>query len=276
VLDHDPHRLVELERDADGGIQVEEVRVGQLLALVHLPPATAPDWQLPERRLVRVLPVAERPPLHVVRAERGTPHVAAVHLHKGHGLRNRPVVLGRVTERLPHQVEAEREGRPGFAVELVDDTRVVGRIDHHQHIPKVLRRRAQQARSTDVDLLHEVVEDARGIARGGLERIEVHDHEIHGNEPLCGDRRHVVGSLTTGEDAAVDGGMECLDASVHHLGNTRHLRHADDGQTCFLQRLGRPARGHQLDVSLCERPPEIDEAALVGHAQDRPHITDSA
>ena len=42
VLDDHRGRLVELERDARGGVEIEQVRVRQLLALVDLPRAPSP------------------------------------------------------------------------------------------------------------------------------------------------------------------------------------------------------------------------------------------
>jgi hypothetical protein len=74
-------------------------------------------------------------------------------------------------ERLLHQLEAELQARPAVAPELLDHTRVVGRIDDDEHVAEVLRRRAHEAGTADVDLLDQIVERRVRVFRRLRERI---------------------------------------------------------------------------------------------------------
>ena len=63
-----------------------------------------------------------------------------------------------VGERLLHEPEPELQRRSAGARQLLEHARVVRRIDDHQHVAEVLRRRAHQARTADIDLFDQVVE----------------------------------------------------------------------------------------------------------------------
>ena len=70
MLDDRRRRLVELEHDARGGVEIEQVRVRELLALQHCasprPPADSSAYQ--RRLLMRVLAVAQI--AHLAQVER--------------------------------------------------------------------------------------------------------------------------------------------------------------------------------------------------------------
>src|SRR4029079_19073220 len=103
-------RLAELERDACGGVEVEQVRVGQLLPLVSLP-FHAPRRAVAARPygfLVRVLTVSELADIAVM-AECTARERRSVTRDPGHRLRDEGVELSGVGERFLHQLELELE-----------------------------------------------------------------------------------------------------------------------------------------------------------------------
>ena len=113
-------------------------------------------------------------------------------------------------------------------VELGEHARVVGRIDDHRDALVVLGRRADHRRAADVDVLDHLVE--RRAARDRLaERVEVHDHQIDGDEPGL---LHLGAVLRRrpAEEAAVHARVQRLDAAVEDLGRAgevAHLAHRD-------------------------------------------------
>ena len=91
----------------------------------------------------------------------------------------------------------------GVRVERREQPRIVGRIDDDEHVAEVLRRRAHQRRSADVDLLDQRVERRRRV-RGRLdERIQIDDDDIDEADAVALERREIVGAIAPGQDAAV-------------------------------------------------------------------------
>jgi hypothetical protein len=188
VLDDRRGRLTELEDDARGGIEIEQVREGQLLALQDLHGTEAfAAVGVPRGLLMRVLAVAEIAHLRQVEDEargqrvgvRRRPHeVAALRFDRAERARDGGVVRGRVSERLARQVEPEHCRRASWGVERGEHLRVVRGVDDDEHVTEILRGGTHHARPADVDLLDEIVERHVGPRRGLHERVEVHDDEI--------------------------------------------------------------------------------------------------
>ena len=280
VLDDRRRRLVELERDAGGGVEVEQVGVGQLLALLDLDGAE-PLRRLeavPRRRLVRVLAVAQHAPLRQRQAHRrrqrrrvGRPRervgVGADRLERR---RDGRVIGGGVGEGAPRQLEAE--GRAGAARggQVLEHARVVPRVDHDQHVAEVLRRRPHHARPADVDLLDQGVEAGRRVGGGPRERIEVHDHQVDGLDAVRPDGGQVLRQVAPGQDAPVDRRVQGLDPPIEHLGEGGDVRDVDHREPGLAQRPGRPAGRQQCDAACMQGLGEGDQAGLVRDAEERP------
>ena len=90
--------------------------------------------------------------------------------------------------------------------------------------------------------------------------------------PWRGDRREVVGPVTPGEDAAVDGRVQRLDPAVHHLGKAGDVGDVDDRQPGVGEGLGGAAGRDQLDPERGQAAAEIGEAGLVRNTQNCTHI----
>ena len=185
--------------------------------------------------------------------------------------RDHLVVRRRVRERAPRQIEPQRETRTRRLRQRRDHPVVVLRLDDDQHIVKVLRRRAQQARPADVDLLDELVERQVGLRRRLRERIQVDDDEIDRRDAVLGERRAVVGAVPARQNPGVDPGMERLDPAVHHLGHPGDVRDADYRQAGPRQGLGGPAGGDQFDAPGGQGRGKWHQPCLIGDTQKRAH-----
>ena len=198
VLHDHARRTAELARDPGRSGRVEDVVVGQGLALERR--RAQREWarfavgsrsSIARRRLVRVLAVAQgldlleadgqRRRVRILRAWQPRP-VRQRDPGGGHAareLRADPgVVGGRVGEGLDRQGGAGARGNGRRSSSLVEHSAVAGRRRDDRHAGVVLGGRADHRRAADVDLLDEVVEpDARPIRRGG-ERVEVHDDDL--------------------------------------------------------------------------------------------------
>ena len=185
MLDDDAGRRVERLHAFPRGIGVGDVVVRQFLALelaiVRQRAFRRDDVAIERGALMRVLAVAHVLHLRVREIQRGrvggalgvTQRLAQAR----EVVRDRAVVLGRVSEHLRGQTEVRGVAdRVAVRLHFVEHHGVVGRIDDHGDVAMVLRSRAQHRRAADVDVLDGVFERAV-IARDGLhERVQVH-HE---------------------------------------------------------------------------------------------------
>ncbi len=195
-------------------------------------------------------------------------------LTDGHGLefpRDGRVVAGRVRERLPGQPEPDLHRRAARLVERGEHAVVVGRRGDDEHVLEVLRGGTDHRRPADVDVLDQGLE-RRGGLRGRLaEGVEIDDHEVDGRDAVAREGLEVAGVIAAREDAAVHERMQRLDAAVHHLGRAGDLRHLEHGKPGPGEGLCRAAGGHDLDAARDQAARELDEAALVGHADQCTH-----
>ena len=81
------------------------------------------------------------------------------------------------------------------------------------------------------------------------------------------ERREIVRVIAPGQDAAVQRRMQRLDAAVHHLGKAGQVGHAGDRQAGVGQRAGGAAGRDQLEAAGGQAAADVDDAGLVGNAQ---------
>ena len=155
-----------------------------------------------------------------------------------------------------------------FLVQVPGQRRVVGGLGEDGDGFVVLGGGTDQGDAADVDLL-DALGQAGAAGQGGLERVEVHHHEVDGGDQVLLEGGDVVGVVAAGEDAAVDGGVEGLHPAAQHLRGTGDLAHLGDGPAGGTERLGCAAGGDQLDIVGGERSGEVDEAGLVVDGEER-------
>ena len=188
--------------------------------------------------------------------------------------RDRAVVAGGVGERLGRQrlARAERELAGGVR-ELLQDRVVAGRVDHDRGEGEVLGRRADHRRAADVDVLDHLVLGDAAAGRGGLERIEVHAHQVDELDLVLGGRRHVLLVVAQRQQPGVELRVQRLDAAAHDLREAREVLDRPDLEPALAQR-GRGAAGRdQLDAQRSQPARELHDPGLVGDRQQRaPHL----
>ncbi len=139
---------------------------------------------------------------------------------------------------------------------------VVGRLYHHRYRLVVLGRGTQQRDAADVDQLD-----------GGLagEGIEVADDDVDRGDAVALKLLQVLGLVAPRQDAAVDGGVQSLDAPVEYLRKTGDVRHFTHWQAREPQRAGGAAAGDKLYAELFKPPGKRNEADFVVNRKDGSH-----
>ena len=85
---------------------------------------------------------------------------------------------------------------------------------------------------------------------------------------MLGNGCDVRGILAPMQDAAVNFGMQRLDAAIEHLGKAGEFRNIFDGDAGIAQQLGGASGGDEFDAEGGELAREVYQAGLVGNAQD--------
>ena len=146
--------------------------------------------------------------------------------------------------------------RPLVGVEGRNHVVIVARIRDHG---VVLGGRADHRRAADIDILDTVfVTGARGD--GGLEGVEVDDDQVDRPDPVFGHCGLILGMVASGEDAAMDLGVQGLDPPVHDLGEAGMVGDLDDRNAGFREGLCGPARGQDFDAMAGEGLAEFGQS----------------
>ena len=150
--------------------------------------------------------------------------------------------------------------------EFGGDGGVVGRIGDHGDAVHILRRRTNHGRAADVDIFDELFDGEIGARGGGFERIQIHDHQINRRDSLLPHLIAVGGFAAAEQDAAMDLGMQRLDASAEHFRPAGEVGDIAHGQAGIAQQLGGAAGGNDLDLGGGQGAREFHDAGLVVNA----------
>ncbi len=265
MLDDDARAALEAPDQSYRGLQVEQVVVGELLAL--LPRLEGPRLAGPgvERRLlVRVLAIAQRS--HAL--ERHDVHRGRV-IAAGapRQVRGNGRVVARGAREGAHRPQAAALEAGASGLEGMDHLGVLGGIVRHDHIGVVLGRGPQQRDAADVDLLdrRRLVERRRPV----LERVERHRDQIDRLEPA----RHELGEVgrpgASRQDRRVDVRMQRLDPAAQQLRESGPCLDRGDRDAVLPEMPGGPARGDDARSPLGQRAGEVRGAALVREREQR-------
>ncbi len=273
VLDDDAGRRLAERLDAfERGVGVGDVVERELLAGEH---ARGGDGagryvalDVERAALVRILAVAQRLLELEREIQRRRERLDALAVGaRAEPVRDHAVVARRVRVRLGREPAPQRQRRAAVR-ERFEDLGVVGRIDDDRDMLVVLRGGAQHRRAADVDVLDRVGERAVRARGRRLERIEVHDQQIDRRDLVL--RHHRIVDAAPAEQAAVHLRVQRLDAAVHDFGKAGQRRDVGDRHAALAQRRGAAAGRDQRDAERIESVREIDEAGLVGNAEQGP------
>ena len=238
VLDDRDARRGEVVRRPQGGIGVDVVVVGHLLAVQLLglrePAQDGTGWRTTRRADAGSRRSAAPRPAVVDRAEEGREprdcrcRIGGVDVREPG--RDSHVVRRRVRVRRAGQRAPLFKGEPTGG-DRVGDARIVRRIDDDSDGRVVLRRGAHHRRAADVDLLDHVV-----LARAGLdrraERVEVDDEQVERLDAELAELRDVVGRRRSASSPAWMAGCSVF---------TRPSRHSGKPVTSLTGTTGTPA-----------------------------------
>ncbi len=154
-------------------------------------------------------------------------------------------------------------GRSVVLIHVADQFLIILDIGDNGHKSMVLGRRADHRRAANINVFDAgVIVGACGDR--GFEGIEVDHEKVDRRDPVLGHRLSVARIVAQRQKAAMNFGVERLDAAIHHLGETCDLRDILDLQPRLAQRLGRAAGRQKLDPAGIERLCQIDKSGLVG------------
>jgi len=143
------------------------------------------------------------------------------------------------------------------AFELGQHGGVVGGLADDGYEVVILRRRAQQRRTADVDVL-DAGREVGAARHRRLEGVEVHHDQVDRCDAV---RLHRTGMrllVAPRQDAAVDLRMQRLDPAVHDLGKAGVCRDLGDRDAGRAQGLGGAAGRQDLDVARRKGAAELD------------------
>ena len=141
-------------------------------------------------------------------------------------------------------------------------------IGQHGHVFPVLGARAHHGGAADVDVLNGVGQRAAGLGHRRFERIQVHAQDVDGADAMLVQRRHVCRQVAPREQAAMDFGVQRLDAAIEHFRKTGVIGHLGHGQSAIGQQFGCPASRQEFDAQGVQVFGEFDDACLVRHGQE--------
>ncbi len=179
---------------------------------------------------------------------------------------NRAVIAGGVFKHFHRQIEtggvADRAVlRPHFA----QHPRIVAGVHHDRDRRMILGRRPQHGRSANIDVFNGVRQGAIGLGDRGFKWIEVDHQQVDGRNTVLHHRRVVL--TAPAQQTAVNPGMQGLEATVHHLREAGVIGDLNHGNAAVVQQLGGAAGGEQFHAQFMQGAGEVDDAGLVGNAE---------
>ncbi len=154
------------------------------------------------------------------------------------------------------------------AGEFFGDGWVVGRGGDHGDIVKILGGGADHGGSADVDVLDQLFKSHAGLGSGFFKRVEIHDDHVDRLDAVFGDGCDVRGVFAAMQNAAVNFGMQRLDAPIEHFRKAGEFGDVFDGDAGIAQQLGGASGGDEFDAEAGELAGEIYEAGFIGDAED--------
>ena len=105
------------------------------------------------------------------------------------------------------------------------------------------------------------------LGDGLLKGVKVDDDQINQANAVRLGLGEVFGLVAPAEQAAVDFGVQRLEAALHHLGKAGVFAHVRDREARLAQQLGGAAGRKQLVAATRERAGEVGEAGFVADGE---------
>ena len=272
VLDDDAGRCALECLDAlERGIGIGEVVVGKLLAGKHACAGNGASrhigFHIQGGGLMRILAVAQKLLACVGKVQaRGEGFTGFTLRACAKPAGDAAVVAGRMRiglgrESTPH-LDAGAAMRQG-----IEHFGIVGRIADDDHVFVVLGRRAQHGRATDIDVLDGGGQRAIRACGDGIEGIQVDHQQVDRADAMLA--HHRIVDAAAAEQAAMHERVQGLDPTIHDFRKARHRADLGDPQLGITQGVRRAPGRDQANAQGIEPAGEIEQAGLVGHAEQR-------
>ena len=124
------------------------------------------------------------------------------------------IVLSRMGEGLLRQLPAPLGTHQAGGVEIIEDRRVIRRVNHHCHRLKIFRRCPNQGWAPDVDLLKSLLARHLGTSDDLSKGIQIDRNQIDRLDAMGGESGLMGGVLALRQDAAVNPGVQGLHTSI--------------------------------------------------------------
>src|SRR5205085_1415292 len=136
-------------------------------------------------------------------------------------------------------------------------------IDDYGNSAGVFRGGANHRWSTDVDLF-DCFFACYTLASDRLrKRIEIHNDHIDRLDAVLLHRGNVFRVIAQSQQTPVNARMKSFDASIHHLGKTRHVRNIAHVNPGVTQNPGAAAGADDFHVEMFEFASEVDDSGFV-------------
>ena len=261
-----------------GGVGVGDVVVAQFLALQldrgNQRAGGRVQVAVEGGLLVRVLAVAQVLQLDEAAVRlAGKQRVAAVFLDGRQVVADGAVVLADAVERGDGQRELGLLADAAAGLQLGQHAGVLAGVGQHRHVLPVLGGAAHHGRAADVDVLDCVFQRTAGLGDRGFKRVKIHHQQINGVNAVRLQRGHVLGQIAPRQQAAVDLGVQGLDAAVQHFRKAGQLGHFGHRQALLGQQLGGAAGGDELHAQGVQAAGQFDDTGLVGDGEQCVHMS---
>src|SRR5206468_9096409 len=123
---------------------------------------------------------------------------------------------------------------------------------------------------TNIDLLDCVVEGYSSAHNSLFKRIEIHEDHVNRFNALLLHRFDVFRLVSQAKQSAMDLRMQRLDAAVHHLGKSRHVRDIEHIDSAITESLCRPSGADDLNAKPFQLGREINDTGFVRNTNQCP------
>ena len=168
-----------------------------------------------------------------------------------------------MSEHLLREGETGLGGHGTFSLDLLDDLRVVSRINDNCDGTVILGRGADHRGAADIDVFDGVSERAVRLRDRLLKRVEVHDDEVDRINAVLFQSLHVLGEVAAGQNAGVNLRVKRLHAAVEHFRKAGVICDFFHSNAFLLEELGGAAGRKQVVAEGDELTGEIHDAGFI-------------
>ncbi len=168
-------------------------------------------------------------------------------------------------EGFERQIEALRVGQAAI-FQAVYKAAVIAGIYDNRHIFVVFRRRTHHGGAADVDVFNGIGQRATGFGNGCRERIQVDGDQINWVDAVFSHDRAI--QITTAQNAAMNFGVQCLNAAIHHFWETGVISHFHGSNAVIAQQFEGATSGEDFDAKGSELTGKVNNASLIGHTNE--------